>query len=290
MPTSENSGGASISTERGQFKIAIVAHFFYEAQARLIIELLKKLPLDFDLYVSAPSEKEAFVKALLADASDRRKSVFEKVLNRGFDIAPFICSFGGFYAAYDLVIKIHTKQTRHVPWLKGWGEYLLLNTVGSPKVVGDILKMFAADERLGIVYPEVVPPLKQELDEDAWQENWEHCRDLSSRLGLSISKETQAVFPAGSMFWFRPKALKSLFRLGIVPDDFPEGRRILRNGTLAHAVERLLVLIAEKEGFCTRTICFEPFKTIRAGSLWDRMKNKAHSEWNRILDFVGVNR
>jgi hypothetical protein len=83
---------------------------------------------------------------------------------------------------------------------------------------------------------------------NSWPENWHICRDFSLRLGLSIQKNQQLNFPAGSMFWFRPKSLEPLFRLGLTANDFSGGPRIRRNGTLAHAIERFFVLIAEKQG------------------------------------------
>ncbi|MFH1800886.1 MAG: rhamnan synthesis F family protein [Candidatus Omnitrophota bacterium] len=253
------------------------------------MELLKNIPFEFDLFASASLENGDAIHALLLNFFPGKKVVFRKVRNRGFDIAPFICDFGDCYGDYDLALKLHTKKTSHVPWLQDWGSYLLKNTVGSPEVVSSILQMLSENKNLGLVYPEIIPPLKEKLAKDFWQENWTICRDMGSRLGLSIRKEMLPDFPAGSMFWFRPKALEPLFRLGFMPEDFPEGKRIRRNGTLAHAVERLLVLIAEKEGFNSRTVCFEPFKAVRDGSFWGRVRNKAHCEWNRILDFWGVN-
>ena len=272
------------------YKIAAIVHFFYEEQAEAIIGLLKNIPFAFDLYASAPPDKSEMVRRLLQNAFPDKRIVFRTVPNRGFDIAPFVCEFREFYPAYDLVLKLHTKKSPHTPWLKDWGDYLLTNVAGSPEIVNSILRMFSENKTLGLVYPAIIPPLRQELTKDPWRENWSICQELGLRLGLSITKEMLLDFPAGSMFWFRPKAFESLFRLGLVSEDFPAGKRIRRNGTLAHAIERLLVLIAEKEGFSSRAVCFEPFKTVRDLSFTGRLRNRVYCEWGRLLDFIGINR
>lgn len=270
-------------------KIAAVIHCFYAKQVETLIGYLKHIPIDFDLYASAPEDKSTAVRSLLLNAFPGKRVVFKPVPNRGFDVAPFVCEFRDLYPAYDLVLKLHTKKSSHTPWLREWGDYLLTNVAGSPDIINSILQMFSENKTLGLVYPEIIPPLKVELTNDPWQENWDICRELGSRLDIPIRKEMPLDFPAGSMFWFRPKALESLLKLGLVAEDFPKGKSIRRNGTLAHAVERLLVLIAGKEGFSSRAVCFEPFKTVRDMSFMGRLQNRVCCEWNRFMDLMGSN-
>ena len=150
--------------------------------------------------------------------------------------------------------------------------------------------MFEEDQNLGLVYPEIIPIFKQELIKDPWQGNWDFCRSLAARLGLSIEKQRAPEFPAGSMFWFRPKALQPLFDLGLRPEDFPEGKYFHRNGTLAHAIERLFVLIAGKQGFASREVCYQSFTGVRDDSWRGRLQNAACCEWERWLHFLGCRR
>jgi lipopolysaccharide biosynthesis protein len=50
------------------------------------------------------------------------------------------------------------------------------------------------------------------------------------------------------MFWARPEALAPLLRLGLTWDAYP--REPLHNdGTILHALERLLALVAEEAGY-----------------------------------------
>jgi rhamnosyltransferase len=55
------------------------------------------------------------------------------------------------------------------------------------------------------------------------------------------------IFPIGTMFWYRPAALKPLFELRLLPDDIPQ--EPLPEETILHAIERMLVYIAWNEGY-----------------------------------------
>jgi len=64
-------------------------------------------------------------------------------------------------------------------------------------------------------------------------------------------KFTKSTFPAGSMFWFKPEALKGLTE---IPPPLFEPEEGLADGTTAHGIERLFCLLAEKNGFSIKGI------------------------------------
>ena len=55
-------------------------------------------------------------------------------------------------------------------------------------------------------------------------------------------------FPIGTMFWAKQGALRSLYDLNIKWEDFPK-EPIDYDGTILHAIERLLPFIAMKNGY-----------------------------------------
>jgi lipopolysaccharide biosynthesis protein len=55
-------------------------------------------------------------------------------------------------------------------------------------------------------------------------------------------------FPLGTMFWARTAALKPLLELGLLWDDYP-AEPVPGDGSLLHALERLLPFVVEKAGF-----------------------------------------
>jgi lipopolysaccharide biosynthesis protein len=62
-----------------------------------------------------------------------------------------------------------------------------------------------------------------------------------------------APFFAGSMFWARVKALEPVRKLALRDDDFePELGQV--DGTLAHAMERVFAMAAQRAGFEIATV------------------------------------
>lgn len=269
-------------------KIAVVAHFFYADLAERIVGMLKNIPRDFDLYVSVPAKKFEAIQNLLRNTFPNKNILCKAVPNRGFDIAPFVCEFREFYGSYELILKLHAKKSPHRLWLRDWGEYLVKNLAGSQATVDAIFRMFEEDKTLGLVYPEVIASLKAQLKKNPWHYDWDICVALGARLKLPPLEQNRLEFPAGSMFWFRPEALAPLFEMELAVADFQGGRTIRRHGTLAHAIEKLFLLIAKKQGKSSRAVCFEPFQTSPTRSLWQRVQDRVHCEWSRFSDFLGI--
>ena len=59
------------------------------------------------------------------------------------------------------------------------------------------------------------------------------------------------VFSPGTMFYYRPAALKNLFQKPWTPEDFPP-EPLPDRGTKAHAMERIVPYIAQANGFYFR--------------------------------------
>ena len=109
-----------------------------------------------------------------------------------------------------------------------------------------ILGCFADDPKLGLVFPED-PHLND------WDENREMGDALAKRMKISMPLPTHFDFPIGTMFWARPRALKSMFDLRLAPSDFPP-EPLPIDGTILHALERLLAF-SNKGGL---SLCDDP--------------------------------
>jgi lipopolysaccharide biosynthesis protein len=78
-------------------------------------------------------------------------------------------------------------------------------------------------------------------------------------MGLENLPDGDFSFPVGTMFWARPRALKPMFELGLDWTDFPE-EPLPYDGSILHAIERLLPLVAEAQGF-SPAVTFVPSLT-----------------------------
>lgn len=238
-------------------KIAIVVHLFYDDLAEEFVQYLKNIPVDFDLYVSTHLKAKKRLKNLFSNTFPSKKVDVKAVPNRGMDIAPFVIEFEDVYDKYNLVCKVHGKKSSYALSMRGWRNYLLYNLLGSKKIVKTILNYFETDKKLGIVFPEKYDKI---IRKDLWQGNWGNCLQLAKRLNLNLSLNQNFEFPTGSMFWFRPRALKPLFDLGLNYNDFESAAK-RRDGTLAHAIERLFTIIVEKQGYKFKKVLFKPIKS-----------------------------
>jgi rhamnosyltransferase len=88
----------------------------------------------------------------------------------------------------------------------------------------------------------------------AWFANKPIAQEQAARLGISVPfDESTPVATYGSMFIARPAALRPIARGDYRYEEFP-GESGYRDGTLAHALERLVVYSALSEGFHARQV------------------------------------
>jgi lipopolysaccharide biosynthesis protein len=148
----------------------------------------------------------------------------------------------------DLLGHIHGKRSPHVDKQVGdnWRIFLWQHLIGNEMPMVDIItKTFLEDDRLGLVFPE--DPFLT-----GWDENLEIAQELAARMRLRAPLPLTIESPVGSMFWARPEALEPMLRLGLTGDDYPL-EPLPIDGTMLHALERLLVSVAEDAGYRYKT-------------------------------------
>jgi lipopolysaccharide biosynthesis protein len=225
---------------------AVILHLYYPELIGEILAYLKHLSGDFDLFVSIPrdinfSEEEIY-------RSHAHVYVY-RCENRGRDIAPFLRIFSRLYALnYDYMCKIHSKKTQHRADGDLWRSDVYSKLLGSPEIVS---KAQAVLDRpsIGIVAPagHVLPSQYYwGLDSEA-KANKANVARFCREAGLDVD-DLQFPFVAGSMFWFKPRALYLVNRLSTDIHDF-EPEPAQKDGTLANAFERFFGLLAQREGF-----------------------------------------
>ena len=230
---------------RTERKIAAIVHAYYPEILPLVLEKLENAPGAVDLFLSTDTEEKRL--ALQETARTWRKGSVEiRVLpNRGRDIAAKLFGFRDVYARYELFLHLHTKRSPHGgEILARWRDYLFDTLLGSPEIANSILTLFD-DPRVGIVFPQHLFEVRGILN---WGYDYGLARGLMRRLGVEIDKNLVLEFPSGSMFWGRSAALRPLIDLDLGFDDFPEEAGQV-DGTLAHAIERILLMVAESAGY-----------------------------------------
>lgn len=222
--------------------IGVFIHAYYPDLLPTITSRLSHIEHPMEVYVSTDTEeKAAAIQQVLPEAAVR---LFP---NRGRDIAPKIYGFATEHTDHDIVLHLHTKRSPHRRDLSGWLTYLLDCLVASPEHVNAIITLLstsAGSRPVGLVSPIPFPtigipqwgPNRCLAEVVTWKKNWPELPD-----------DYRLKFPAGSMFWARADALRPVQDLAIPFDAFSETPAV--DGTLAHAIERLIGVSATAAGF-----------------------------------------
>jgi lipopolysaccharide biosynthesis protein len=147
--------------------------------------------------------------------------------------------------SYVIIGHFHGKRSVHVtdPNIgERWREFLWQNLLGDCFPMMDtILDYFAEFESVGLVFADD-PHLSD------WDLNRDIAEDLAQKCGMRLPLPPSLDFPIGTMFWARSQALERLFALGLKWKDYP-AEPIPIDGTILHAIERLLPFVARHAGY-----------------------------------------
>lgn len=258
-------------------KVAAVVHIFYPELAAELKSLLLNIPCAFDVYISTTSiDKQAAIEKTFANF-DKGRVVVKVFPNRGRDVAPAFVGFKDIYGGYDVCVHLHSKKSPHAERrLAGWRDHLYKNLLGSPEIVGGILNILAND-KVGVVFPQYYAPIRVSIN---WGENYFATKDFLRGLGIEIDNRHLIEFPAGSMFWFKPKSLAPLLDSSLTFDDFPEECGQV-DGTIAHAIERAFLFIAETAGYTWIKIDGDGLKSKSRAELDANIERARHSVLKR---------
>ena len=234
--------------------IAVIAHLYY---TDLGFELSRHLQAvagpQTDLYITIPQQKYS------PDLEHRLRSMFATrfrqllciaVPDRGMDIGPFFSVIRhlttGDQPPAEFILKIHTKKSLRVSGAgKGqrWRQGLLEGLLGNRDNVQCILNRFRQNPELGLLAPQPFLMQRSRRDQRVAAND-----DLVQRLLTlyQLPADPQRSFVRGSMFWVRSNAL--LPELATAP--LPEAEAFMaghaRDGSLAHAYERLLSYLPQR--------------------------------------------
>lgn len=224
----------------------LVLHSWYLDVLPDMLTRIQNSGVDFRIIATTTPDKAEGVRRIFMEHGISAE--FEVAENHGRDILPFLrVAHRLVEEGEDVVLKLHTKRSKHRKNGDEWRTELLERLL-DPTRAARVIEAFAHDPSLGIVGPEGhLQPLSRFMGG-----NSEALRYLTARTGLGeINGDTE--FFAGSMFWIRLKALRPLLNSHLSKCEF-ESEAGQIDGTLAHAVERIMVLSAKRERLKVTTV------------------------------------
>lgn len=234
-------------------KIALVLHVYYTELLPSLLRYVKAMPPEADIIVTVGSEeKAARVREVFAEFADRLD--VRLIENRGRDVSALLVGVKDIIFNYDLVCFLHDKKvTQLTPGSKGDGfaDKCFENLAASPEFVKNVIHQFEVEPRLGMLTPP--PPNHAEyfpVYTFSWGLNFQNTVDLMKQLGCQapLDEKKEPITPLGTMFWFRPEALRPLYAKNWEYSDFPPEPNNT-DGTILHAVERAYGYVTQSQGY-----------------------------------------
>ena len=224
-------------------------HFTFMCIIQNYIEILSGLKMnrnkpDIFITYNKDSQKELIISNVIEKGLTLKQII--KVPNRGRDIGPLVTSIGRIIEdlGYEFYGHVHTKKSNFIDEKSAakWRKYLIDNLLGTKETASldTIINEFIKDPSIGIIFPEDSTCV-------GWMSNYKSAKALALKLGIDeIPRSID--FPIGNMFWVRKGTLKRLYEVGLNWEDYPT-EPIGYDGTILHAIERLLPIIVKAEGY-----------------------------------------
>lgn len=230
-------------------RTAVVVHLFHEELYPEFLEYWQKI--EADIFISLPVN--ASYELVSRIVSDTPNAYLSLEPNRGRDILPFIKIMEVVdRRGYAYVCKIHSKKSPQRMDGESLRRVALAALLNDQFVVSQIEGRFDDDDSLGIIAPPNSVVDLSKPDRNVLNRVW--LDTLLPRIGADdLVDNYKTVFVAGSMFWARVAALRPVLDLKLTMEEF-ESEAGQVDGTLAHAIERLWSVAAQKVGFATGVV------------------------------------
>lgn len=228
-------------------RVGVHLHLHYSDLAEEFAARFKSATPSAELHITVTSEKAR--QEVAYSFRNHEAEVFVTVVpNRGRDIGPMLDVLRQHHQDYDVFGHFHGKKSLFVGGETGrlWRSFLLDTLVGTSADTAKIMALFEDDPSLGLAFAE-------DRLNAGWTENKPVAAELARDMGLTGKLDAYPVYPIGTMFWARTKALAPLIDSKLCTADFPP-EPIPDDATKLHAIERLLPMIVSGSNFSWCTV------------------------------------
>lgn len=276
-------------------KIALVMHLHFPDLLDESFKYASSMPEEADIYITTGSEKmKTAIQEAFKDIKCHKLEVL-LIQNRGRDVSALLVACKHVIPQYDYVCFTHDKKVAQLePLTKGagWSYKCYENVLKNKHYVNNILDLFEKNPRLGLLTPP--PPNHADYFHvlgKEWSGNVKGTKKLAKKLNLNvpIHKSMPPIAPLGSIFWFRPIALKKLFDFDWQYEDFPE-EPLKENGTISHAIERIHPFVAQDAGYYPAWALSTSFASLEMTNLHYMLRglNATIMDCGMMGSFMGV--
>ena len=234
---------------QGSLSCAITAHIFYHEYIQRLADCLHHFPVAVDVFIaiSDPSLIND-VHAILSQVESINNIYIKAVPNAGRNFGPLLVEFGKALLSYDLFCHVHSKKSLFSGSSQElWGDYLFEYLLRDKQILTKAFALFENTNDYGIFFPTTYTRSLPKWASHTLK-NKQQSVNLCEALGIKKPLHGFIPYPVGGMFWARSESLKPLLNRNWAYDDFPE-EPIANDGTILHAMERMLVHICHSQGY-----------------------------------------
>ena len=252
--------------------VAVVVNLYYPDLVSWYMEYLNKVPKEIDVYVISSNA----VVSEEVKKHQRRDMFFLGKENRGRDVSALLVAFRKYVKRYEYICFLHDKKANYSGSEKDarlWNYNLWENTISSPGYIGEVLQLFLEKPDLGLlVPPEPFGEYYVAWAGNGWAQNFRNTVELAEKLSLNCAfDEIKSPIAYGTVFWAKTDCLMKLLEYEWKYEDFSE-EPLAPDGTISHAIERILPYVAQDAGGKTATIMTTSYAEELLLSVQDSMK------------------
>jgi len=269
LPSKVTQGSVQVSKN---VKAVVIMHLFYLDIVDEALEYLRNIPCNIDLLVTTSVHQIASkVKEQFKSCEEERSIQIRIAENYGRDVGALLITCRDILMNYDYLCFTHDKgmnpskyNIMSVKEDESFRYILWENTLASAAYIENIIKIFEDCPRLGLLStPQPYHGRFFSLLGNEWSCMLKDVKTLASRMGLrNHPVYDKPTFAIGNSYWCRPKAMSALFEHNWSITDFASEPMPL-NGTLSHAIERILPYVAQHEGYFSGVVMSERYASIR---------------------------
>ena len=241
-------------------KVVIVAYLFYEDEMDERIQYLRSIHALVDIIIITDSKYKK-------DTLKRRIDFECRIIvsrPRGREWAGFLIETKKYIENYKYLCFLHDKKTDYMAYKsigKSFQSLLWENMVLSKNYVENIIDFFEKNSYIGVLLPPIPNfGVYTGLVGNYWTVCFDETIKLAKRIGIPLSYFNRENPPLsiGSCFWCRTDAITPLLDIEWSYEDF-QSEPLPIDGTLNHALERIIPYVAQMRGYLSAYIVNEQY-------------------------------
>lgn len=278
----------TISNSKKKYNAAIIIHLHYLERINNYFSYIDNIPDYIKVYITSSNEN-------IIDELRRRYSScinFEYRLkeNRGRDISSFLVTCKDVFYKYKYVCFVHDKVEKIKLFeedVKFWNENIWGNTIGSSDFINNVLDYLDSHSDCGLMHiPEPIGRFMYFWFGSSWRNDYDLVVELAEKMNLKSNIDRRyPPITLGTAFWCRTEAIKKLCDISWEYEDFP-CEPLNDDGTISHAVERVLSYVVQDAGFSTRMIMSDVY----AAKLFSFLQYYSDSAYKLLKSQFGITR